>query len=208
MFLKKPMDIEQKSFEIIEEEFGKHNFSQKEWQVVRRVIHTTADFDYANRICFLNNSINKGLEALKSPKKIYCDTQMAMAGINKKALKFLGHEVMTLVGSEEVFKKAKETQDTRSKIAMEMAINDKNCSIFVIGNAPTALLSLYEAIQKGFKPELVIGAPIGFVGAEESKEMFLDLEIPSILIRGRKGGSSVAASIINAIMYQIPGTRD
>lgn len=206
MFIKEPMAIETKSFEIITEEYGPHDFTPAEWMVVQRVIHTTADFDYGKRICFLNEAVLKGIEVLKTPQKIYCDTQMALSGVNKKALSHLGHDIFSLVSHEEVVQKAKETGDTRSKIAMEMAIY-KGAKVFVIGNAPTALLALHEEMKKGFVPQLIVGTPVGFVGAEESKELFMDATMPCILIRGRKGGSSVAASIVNALMYQIEGTR-
>lgn len=207
MFIKDPMEIEKKSFEIIKEEFGPHDFSEEEWQVVRRVIHTTADFEYGKRICFQNDGVEKGIRILSKPCKIYCDTKMVVSGINKKALKFLGHDAFTLVSDEKVTELAQKTGDTRSKVAMDMAVREYGCNVYVVGNAPTALLELHQKMQEGFHPDLVIGVPVGFVGAEESKDLFLGTKVPCILVRGRKGGSSVAASIVNALMYQIQGTR-
>ncbi len=205
-YIKKPKVIEEKSFEIITKELGdKINiFDEKEKAIVKRVIHTTADFDYAKIIKFINNPIEKGLEALKSSCKIYCDTNMIVNGLSKINLKKLSCKAYSLVSDEKVIKEAKERGVTRSIVAMEKALEDKETKIFIIGNAPTALYTLMEYIKKrGIIPHLIIGVPVGFVGAKESKADLLKMNIPSIIIKGRKGGSTVAVSILHGILYQL-----
>ncbi len=205
-YIKKPKVIEEKSFEIITKELGdKINiFDEKEKAIVKRVIHTTADFDYAKIIKFINNPIEKGLEALKSSCKIYCDTNMIVNGLSKINLKKLSCKAYSLVSDERVIKEAKERGLTRSIVAMEKALEDKETKIFIIGNAPTALYTLMEYIKKGgIIPNLIIGVPVGFVGAKESKAELLKMNLPSIIIEGRKGGSTVAVSILHGILYQL-----
>ncbi len=205
-YIKKPKVIEEKSFEIITKELGdKINiFDEKEKAIVKRVIHTTADFDYAKIIKFINNPIEKGLEALKSSCKIYCDTNMIVNGLSKINLKKLSCKAYSLVSDEKVIKEAKERGVTRSIVAMEKALEDKETKIFIIGNAPTALYTLMEYIKKrGIIPHLIIGVPVGFVGAKESKAELLKMNLPSIIIEGRKGGSTVAVSILHGILYQL-----
>ena len=200
-YIKIPMDIEKKSFEIIGEEMGEHNFSERELTIIKRVIHTTADFDYMNIVYIRDGAIDEATKLLKKGVKIYTDTKMALAGINKKALKDLNCEVVCYVSDEKVAEIAKERQITRSMAAVEKAVED-GVEFFIFGNAPTALFRLKELIQEGkCKAKFILAAPIGFVGAEESKVEIEKLDLPMITVRGRKGGSTVAASILNALMY-------
>ena len=202
-YIKVPMDIEKRSFEIIGEEMGNHDFSDRELNVVKRVIHTTADFEYKDLIRIDEQSIDKALSLLKKGCKIYTDTQMIKSGINKKALEKLGCEIVNYVSTEEAFRIAKERNITRSMAAIEIAMNEGR-EFFVFGNAPTALYRLIELYREGkAKPKFVIGAPIGFVGASESKEELLKTDLDNITIRGRKGGSTVSVAIVNALMYMV-----
>lgn len=202
-YIKVPMDIEKRSFEIIGEEMGNHDFSDRELNVVKRVIHTTADFEYKDLIRIDEQSIDKALSLLKKGCKIYTDTQMIKSGINKKALEKLGCEIVNYVSTEEAFRIAKEKNITRSMAAIEIAMNEGR-EFFVFGNAPTALYRLIELYREGkAKPKFVIGAPIGFVGASESKEELLKTDLDNITIRGRKGGSTVSVAIVNALMYMV-----
>lgn len=200
-YMKNPMGIEEKSFEIIGSEMHKNSFSEEELQIVKRVIHTTADFEYQDLIEISEGAIESGISALKSGAKIYTDTTMALSGMNKRALKELDASVECYVGLEEVFKLAKEKEITRSMAGVELAAK-KNVDIFVFGNAPTALFKLRELIKEGkANPKLIVAVPVGFVGASESKEDLEELGIPYIRVKGRKGGSTVAAAIINALLY-------
>ena len=202
-YIKVPMDIEKRSFEIIGEEMGNHDFSDRELNVVKRVIHTTADFEYKDLIRIDEQSIDKALSLLKKGCKIYTDTQMIKSGINKKALEKLGCEIVNYVSTEEAFRIAKEKNITRSMAAIEIAMNE-GIEFFVFGNAPTALYRLIELYREGkAKPKFVIGAPIGFVGASEGKEELLKTDLDNITIRGRKGGSTVSVAIVNALMYMV-----
>lgn len=202
-YIKVPMDIEKRSFEIIGEEMGNHDFSDRELNVVKRVIHTTADFEYKDLIRIDEQSIDKALSLLKKGCKIYTDTQMIKSGINKKALEKFGCEIVNYVSTEEAFRIAKEKNITRSMAAIEIAMNE-GIEFFVFGNAPTALYRLIELYREGkAKPKFVIGAPIGFVGASESKEELLKTDLDNITIRGRKGGSTVSVAIVNALMYMV-----
>ncbi|MPQ42930.1 precorrin-8X methylmutase [Clostridium tarantellae] len=202
-YIKIPMDIEKKSFEIIGEEMEPHSFTEEELSIIKRVIHTTADFTYQNLIDISEGAIDTAKEVFKKGAIIYTDTNMALSGINKKSLEKLNSKAMCYVNLEEVFKEAKEKQITRSMAAVEKACKD-NVDIFVFGNAPTALFKLKELIKEGkANPKLIIAVPVGFVGASESKEDLKELNIPYIRVKGRKGGSTVAASIINALMYMV-----
>ncbi|AYE33224.1 precorrin-8X methylmutase [Clostridium septicum] len=202
-YIKNPMEIEETSFEIIGDEMGNHDFTEDELKVVKRVIHTTADFEYMELIEISKDAINVGKEILKNNPIIYTDTNMALSGINKKALEKLNGKVICYVNLEEVHKEAKEKGITRSMAAVEKASAD-SVDIFVFGNAPTALFKLKELIkEKKANPKLIIAVPVGFVGASESKENLEELNIPYITVKGRKGGSTVAASIINALMYMV-----
>jgi precorrin-8X/cobalt-precorrin-8 methylmutase len=172
--------------------------------IVKRVIHTTADFDYARILEFGNNPVEKGLESLKKGAKIYADTKMIIAGVNKDILKKLDCEINSFVDDEEVVIEAKTRGVTRSIVGIEKAFSYEKTNIFIIGNAPTALYKLKELIEKnGRKPDLIIGVPVGFVGAAESKEEIKKTGVPYIVTNGRKGGSTVAVAILNALIYQI-----
>lgn len=203
-YIKVPMDIEEKSFEIIGEEMGEHNFSEEQLKIIKRVIHTTADFEYKDLVYIREGAIETALELLKKGITIYTDTNMALSGINKKALKDLNCKVVCYVSEPEVEVIAKERKITRSMAAVEKAVED-GVEFFVFGNAPTALFKLKELILEGkSSAKFIIGAPIGFVGAAESKEEIEKLQdLSMITVRGRKGGSSVAAAIVNALMYML-----
>lgn len=197
------MEIEEKSMEIIQNSFKNVDFTDQELTVAKRIIHTTGDVSYSEIIKFQNDFIKNSLEALKSGGKIYTDTNMTKAGINKKSLKKLGLEVVCYVSDEDVFKLAKKNNTTRSQAAIEKAINE-GIKIFSVGNAPTALFKLLEEVDKDkVDPDFIIGVPVGFVGAAESKEELRKYSIPQITTVGNKGGSNVAASIINALMYML-----
>ena len=200
----KPNEIEKKSFEIITSELGGRTFAPEIEPIVKRVIHTSADFDYADNLVFTEGAVPRALEALKKGAHIVTDTTMAMSGINKRTLAALGGEVHCFIGDEDVAQQAKERGVTRSMISMEKAAAMEVPLIFAIGNAPTALISLCELMDRGVvSPELVIGVPVGFVNVVESKELVLEHEVPAIVARGRKGGSNVAAAIVNALLYQV-----
>lgn len=200
----KPMDIEKRSFEIITELLGERKLDPENELVIKRVIHTSADFDYADNLVFSPHAVQKGIEALRSGCDIVTDTQMAKAGINKTILRKLGGEVHCFMSDPDVAAEAKERGITRAIVSMERAAKLSKPCIFAIGNAPTALISLHEQIQAGtLHPALIVGVPVGFVNVVESKELILDSEVPHIVARGRKGGSNVAAAICNALLYQI-----
>lgn len=203
-YIKVPHLIEERSFEIITEELGNKTFPEDEGKIIKRIIHTTADFQYADITVISPGAIDAAKKAIENGANIVTDTKMSMAGINKKRLAQFGGEVNCFVSHEDVAKMAKEKGITRSMVAMEKAISDSENKIFVIGNAPTALFTLKQYIDEGkVKPDLVIGVPVGFVGAAESKEELEKLQVPYILTRGRKGGSTVAAAIVNAILYML-----
>lgn len=201
-----PADIERRSFEIITETLTEKGITLDPVlaPVIKRVIHTTADFEYADTLCFTEDVVNKARQSLKNGACIVTDTQMAKSGINKKSLARFGGEVFCFMSDDDVAAKAKENGSTRATASMDKALTVDRPLIFAIGNAPTALVRLYELIQDGkLKPELIIGVPVGFVNVVESKELILKTDIPSIVARGRKGGSNVAASICNALLYGI-----
>lgn len=200
----KPMDIEKRSFEIITELLGERKLDPENELVIKRVIHTSADFDYADNLVFSPHAVQKGIEALRGGCDIVTDTQMAKAGINKTILGKLGGEVHCFMSDPDVAAEAKERGITRAIVSMERAAKLSKPCIFAIGNAPTALISLHEQIQAGtLHPALIVGVPVGFVNVVESKELILDSKVPYIVARGRKGGSNVAAAICNALLYQI-----
>ena len=200
----KPMDIEKRSFEIITELLGDTPIAPENELVVKRVIHTSADFDYAKNLVFSEGAVRKGIEALRGGCDIVTDTQMAKAGINKTILGKLGGQVHCFMSDESVAQEAKERGVTRAMVSMERAAQLPKPCIFAIGNAPTALISLHEQIQAGkLNPALIIGVPVGFVNVVESKELIIGSDVPYIVARGRKGGSNVAAAICNAMLYQI-----
>ena len=200
----KPMDIEKRSFEIITELLGDRKLDSENELVIKRVIHTTADFDYADNLVFSEHAVRKGIEALKAGCDIVTDTQMARSGINKTVLEKLGGTVHCFMADPEVAAEAKSRGITRAVVSMEHAARLTKPLIFAIGNAPTALMRLRELIDAGeVAPALVIGVPVGFVNVVESKEQIIQSSAPHIVARGRKGGSNVAAAIVNALLYQI-----
>jgi len=204
----RPMDIEKRSFEIITEELGDKKLIPGTELVVKRCIHTSADFDYAENLCFSENAVQKAMEAIKEGACIVTDTQMAKAGINKKALARYGGEVFCFMSDEDVAKIAKENGTTRATASMDKAAKMNRKLIFAVGNAPTALVRLYELIENGeLSPELIIGVPVGFVNVVQSKELIMDAGVPYIVARGRKGGSNIAACIVNALLYMIDNNR-
>ena len=210
-YLNDPMGIETKSFEIIGKEllqYGQFRFDKKQMMIVKRMIHTTADFEYAKLVSFNGGAIERALCALKSGCKIYADTNMIKAGVSKRKIDQFGCEIVNFVADEDVRKQAKAQGVTRSTIAMRKACEDKQIKIFAIGNAPTALFALLELMKAGkASPDVIIGVPVGFVGAAESKDALLSADVPSILVRGRKGGSPVAVSILNALFYMLDNDR-
>ena len=200
----KPMDIEKRSFEIITELLGDTPIAPENELVVKRVIHTSADFDYAKNLYFSPDAVKKGIEALRAGCDIVTDTQMAKAGINKTVLGKLGGQVHCFMSDEDVAAKAKRRGVTRAMVSMEKAASLEKPCIFAIGNAPTALIALKELMEAGkLHPALIIGVPVGFVNVVESKEELIATGAPCIVARGRKGGSNVAAAICNAMLYQI-----
>lgn len=205
----RPMDIEKRSFEIITEELKGRTFPADTELVVKRCIHTSADFDYADNLCFSEDVTAKAINAIKNGACIITDTQMARSGINKKALAKYGGEVYCFMADEDVAKAAKANGTTRATASMDKAAALDKPLIFAVGNAPTALVRLYELIEEGtVTPELVIGAPVGFVNVVQSKELIMEADVPYIVARGRKGGSNIAACICNALLYMIDNTRD
>lgn len=200
----KPEDIEKRSMEIITSELGGRTWPEPEFSIVKRCIHTSADFDYADNLCFSDNAAKIGVEALKNGAHIVTDTRMAWSGINKKKLASFGGEAHCFMQDEDVAAEAKERGCTRAAICMERGAALGVPVIFAVGNAPTALIRLYELIQEGkVKPALIIGAPVGFVNVVESKEIIMEAGVPFIVPKGRKGGSNIAATICNAMLYQL-----
>lgn len=200
----KPADIEKRSFAIITEELGGRTFPESVAEVVKRVIHTSADFDYADNLCFSPDAVEQAKAALEAGATIVTDTNMALAGISKPTLAKLGGKAVCLMADEDVAREAKARGVTRATVSMEHAAKLDGPLIFAIGNAPTALIRLHELIGEGaVSPALVIGVPVGFVNVVESKELFLGGDTPYIIARGRKGGSNVAAAIVNALLYQL-----
>lgn len=200
-----PQEIEKRSFEIITEELGDFVLTPGTEPIVKRCIHTSADFDYAKNLVFSDNAVQKAMDAIRDGAWIITDTQMGMAGINKKKLAEYGGEVRCFMSDEETARLAKEQGTTRAAVSMERAAALNRKLIFAVGNAPTALVRLYELIKEGrLKPELIIGVPVGFVNVVASKELILSLEdTPYIVAKGRKGGSNVAACICNALLYMM-----
>ena len=200
----KPMEIEKRSFEIITEELGDRKIDPEFELVVKRVIHTTADFDYYDNMVFSNHAVKKMMEAIQSGCDIVTDTTMAMSGINKKTLMQFGGQVHCFIGDADVAEEAKARGVTRSLVSMEKAAKLNKPLIFAVGNAPTALYSICDLVRAGrLNPEMVIGVPVGFVNVVEAKEEVIKTIPNYIVARGRKGGSNVAAAIVNAVLYQL-----
>ena len=201
-----PTEIEKRSFEIIGKELQDMGITldREQEPITKRVIHTSADFDYANTMRYSDGAIEKAKELIRNGAHIVTDTNMALSGINKKRLAEYGGQVHCFMADEDVAKEAKERQVTRATVSMERAAGLNVPVIFAIGNAPTALISLYEQMKEGkFTPEFVIGVPVGFVNVVAAKELFLNSNVPYIINEGRKGGSNIAAAIVNAILYNI-----
>ena len=196
-----PMDIERRSFEIIESELP-HPLDPQLAPIIKRVIHTTADFSFADSLCFSPGAVEKALAAIRGGACIVTDTNMGKAGVNKSALAKHGGEVFCFMADEDVRLAAKENGTTRAVASMDKAAAMGRPTIFAIGNAPTALIRLYELIKEGkLSPALIIGVPVGFVNVVQSKELIITTDVPYIVARGRKGGSNVAAAICNALLY-------
>ena len=203
-----PEEIEKKSFEIIERELGDTPLIPGTEAIVKRCIHTSADFEYAKNLCFSDHVVEKALDAIRGGACIVTDTQMACAGINKRVLARFGGEVFCFMSDPDVALKAKELGTTRAQVSMDKAAGLDRRLIFAVGNAPTALIRIYELIrEEKIDPALVIGVPVGFVNVEASKELILQTQVPYIVARGRKGGSSIAACIVNALLYMTAGRR-
>jgi precorrin-8X/cobalt-precorrin-8 methylmutase len=197
----KPHEIESLSFQIIDREAGDHGFDAAQWEIVRRMIHTSGDFEYMETVRFHPLAVSRGIEAIRGGKSIITDTEMARSGIRKAAVKAFGGSVTCLIGQADVRIYAEKAGITRAKAAVDMALPLMTDGIYVIGNAPTALLRLMEQIRAGqAHPALVIGLPVGFVNAAESKAELVGMDIPHISNVGRKGGSNVAASVVNALL--------
>ena len=202
----KPQEIETKSFEIIGEELNRRGIviPKEQEPVTKRVIHTTADFDYTDTLVYSENAVQIAKQLILDGADIVTDTNMALSGINKKILARYGGQAHCFMADEEVARIAKERQVTRATVSMEFAAALNKPLIFAVGNAPTALVRLYEMIREGtFRPAFIIGVPVGFVNVEAAKELILATDVPHIVNRGRKGGSNVAAAICNAILYQL-----
>ncbi len=198
----KPEAIEAESFRIIDSEIGPHQFDEQQWPIVRRVIHTTADFELAEQMRFSWDAVFRAITALRGGAQILCDTNMVLAGVNKARLAKLGGSAVCHVADPQVASEAKDAGLTRSTLALRKGVAE-GCSIFLIGNAPTALFELLRLVEEGeVRPDLVVGVPVGFVGAAESKDALIASDLPYIAIEGRKGGSAIAAAILNALLIQ------
>ena len=201
-----PADIEARSMEIIQSELGERTFPAEVLPVVKRVIHTTADFDYADNLVFSPGAVEQGIAAIQGGCTIVTDTQMARSGINKRVLEKFGGRAVCFMSDPDVAAEARERGVTRAAVSMERAAGLDRTLILALGNAPTALVRACELLEEGaMKPALIIGAPVGFVNVVESKELLLTEDVPYIVARGRKGGSNVAAAICNAMLYLASG---
>ncbi|MBF0228255.1 MAG: precorrin-8X methylmutase [Desulfamplus sp.] len=195
-----PQEIENLSFSIIDSEAQEHGFNVQEWKIVQRVIHTSADFEYINTLRFHKDAISAGIDAIKRGATIITDTNMAKVGIRKGEIGMFGGEVKCFIADKDVSEQAKKDGITRAVAAVDKSTEIINNGIYVVGNAPTALLRIIELLRDGvIKPALIIGLPVGFVNASESKEALIKLDYPYISNIGRKGGSNVAASVVNAM---------
>ncbi len=200
----KPEEIEKRSMQIITSELNGRTWPEPQLSIVKRCIHTSADFDYADNLTFSEDAANIGVQAIRNGADIVTDTKMAAAGINKKKLGSFGGKVHCFISDDDVVAEAKERRCTRATVCVERGaeIAKEKSVIFAIGNAPTALVRLAEFIDAGeVKPALVIGAPVGFVNVVESKEMIMERGVPFIVPKGRKGGSNIAATICNSMIY-------
>jgi precorrin-8X/cobalt-precorrin-8 methylmutase len=202
MQTRKGQSIEDESMQIIENEIGSHPYNEQQWPIVRRIIHSTADFDFArdNKIIFHKTAVQSGLDALKNGCSIIVDVNGIIGLMNKQNPKDFGNNVICNISEPSLIEAAKKENKTRAQMSMRIAKEDMNGGIVVIGNAPTALLEVMEMIKEGItKPALVIGIPVGFVSAVESKDELAKMDIPFITNQGRKGGSPCASAIVNAL---------
>ena len=200
----KPMEIERRSFEIITQELGDRKLDPEFELVVKRVIHTTADFDYYDNLCFSEHAVLRMMDAIRAGCDVITDTTMAQSGINKKILAQFGGQARCFIGDADVAEEARARGVTRSLVSMEKAARLGKPLIFAIGNAPTALFSICDLMRAGkLAPEMIIGVPVGFVNVVEAKEEVMRTAQHYIVARGRKGGSNVAAAIVNAVLYQL-----
>lgn len=205
-----PADIERRSFEIISAELEGRGIAllEETAPIVKRVIHTTADFDYAESLVFSPGVVETARAALRAGAAVVTDTQMARAGINKTSLARFGGEARCFMSDPDVAAGAKENGTTRAVASMDKASALPGPLLFAVGNAPTALIRLCELVSEGsLRPAAVIGVPVGFVNVVEAKELLLESGVPCIVARGRKGGSNVAAAIVNALLYGMEGGR-
>ena len=199
-----PKDIEKRSFEIITQELGDVPMDPEQEPIIKRCIHTSADFDYYKNLCFSENAVSVFKDAIRNGACIVTDTQMGKSGISKPTLAKYGGEVFCFMSDEDVAQEAKENGYTRAVASMNKAAKLDKPLIFAIGNAPTALIRLKELIEEeGFRPCGIIGVPVGSVNVVESKELIMQTGIPYIVARGRKGGSNIAAAICNALLYNM-----
>lgn len=202
----RPQDIEKRSFAIISKELEEKGIvlSKEQELVTKRAIHTSADFDYAKTMTYSAHAVGIAKKLIQNGADIVTDTNMALAGVNKKELAKYGGEAHCFMAEEEVAKIAKERGVTRAAVSMEKAAQIEKPVIFAIGNAPTALIELYEMIKSGkYRPAFIIGVPVGFVNVEAAKDLILKTDVPYIINRGRKGGSNIAAAICNALLYEL-----
>ena len=202
----RPQDIEKRSFAIITKELEEKGITipKEQEMVTKRAIHTSADFEYAETMTYSKHAIAVAKQLIKNGADIVTDTNMALAGINKKELEKYGGRAHCFMADEDVARIAKERGVTRATVSMEKASRIEKPVIFAIGNAPTALIELYEMIQNGsYRPTFIIGVPVGFVNVEAAKELIIKTDVPYIINRGRKGGSNVAAAICNALLYEL-----
>lgn len=203
-FITEPSEIEKRSMAIIEEKIKDKNIDEKNKDVIKRVIHTTADFDYADNLVFSKNAVDIFINKLKNGANIVTDTNMALAGINKKMLKKLGIKAYCFMADEDVAQEASKRGITRAAVSVEKASELDGETIFVVGNAPTSLITIDKMItEKRLSPAFIVGVPVGFVNVVESKKLILEGNIPYIVSKGNKGGSTVAAAIVNAVLYKI-----
>lgn len=201
-----PQEIENRSFDIITEELGGREFHKLEEPIIKRCIHTSADFDYADNLVFSKDAVEIAIRALQEGVPIVTDTNMGKAGINKAALSKAKGQVYCFMSDADIAKKAKEEGSTRAAASMDKAAATLTGPIIAVGNAPTALIRLFELIKNGnIKPALIIGVPVGFVNVVAAKELIMEANCPYIVARGRKGGSNIAAAICNALLYMAVG---
>ena len=197
-----PEEIERRSMETITSELNGRAWPEPKFSIIRRCIHTSADFDYADNLVFSENAEKIGVELIRKGATIITDTKMAASGINKNRLSGYGGDVRCFISDDDVITEAKLRNCTRATVSMEKAANVKGPLILAIGNAPTALIAIHDMVKAGkMSPGLIIGVPVGFVNVVESKEMIMELDVPYIVAKGRKGGSNIAATICNAMMY-------